>query len=129
MLAAARLQTIVCTLNLAMADDFYGRVLGLRHLGTSEGASVYDVGGADLRVSPVPQLVPSEHTVVGFSVPELAAAMELLSARGVEWVRFPGLPHDASGALTTPGGARVAWMRDPDGNLLSIVQYASVRGT
>ncbi len=129
MLAAARLQTIVCTLNLAKADEFYGRVLGLPHRGMSEGASVYDVGGSDLRVSPVPQLVPSEHTLVGFAVPELAVAMAQLSARGIEWVRFPGFPHDADGALTIPGGTRVAWMRDPDGNLLSIVQYATVRGT
>jgi catechol 2,3-dioxygenase-like lactoylglutathione lyase family enzyme len=123
-LAVAKLQTIVCTSNLAVADNFYGRVLGLRRKGQSEGASVYDVGGADLRVSPVPRLTPSEHTVAGFAVPDLAAAMAELSARGIEWVRFPGFPHDATGALTTPGGSRVAWLRDPDGNLLSVVQYA-----
>jgi catechol 2,3-dioxygenase-like lactoylglutathione lyase family enzyme len=123
-LAAARLQTIVCTLKLAAAEDFYGRVLGLPRKGTSEGASVYDVGGAELRVSPVPRLVPSEHTVLGFSVRDLAGTMTELSARGVQWVRFAGLPHDAGGAIATPGGARVAWMRDPDGNLLSVVQYA-----
>ena len=121
MLVAARLQTIVCTLNLAAAADFYGRVLGLRLKGRSEGASVYDVGGADLRVSLVPRLEPSEHTVVGCSVRDLAATMAKLSARGVRWIRFPGFPHDAGGAITTPGGARVAWM--PDGNLLSVVQY------
>lgn len=122
MLVAARLQTIVCTLNLAAAADFYGRVLGLRLKGRSEGASIYDVGGADLRVSLVPRLEPSEHTVVGCSVRDLAATMAKLSARGVRWMRFPGFPHDAGGAITTPGGARVAWM--PDGNLLSVVQYA-----
>jgi catechol 2,3-dioxygenase-like lactoylglutathione lyase family enzyme len=122
-LAVSKLQTIVCTTNLAVADDFYGRVLGLQRKGRSEGASVYDVGGADLRVSPVPRLEPSEHTVVGFAVKDLAATMAELSARGVKWVQFPGFPHDGSGVITTPGGARVAWMRDPDGNLLSIVQY------
>jgi catechol 2,3-dioxygenase-like lactoylglutathione lyase family enzyme len=124
MLAVARLQTIVCTTDLAAADEFYGHVLGLERKDRSEGASVYDVGGADLRVSPVLRFVPSEHTVAGFSVRDLAATMAQLSARGVKWVRFSGFPHDASGAITTPGGARVAWMQDPDGNLLSIVQYA-----
>src|SRR4029453_7886608 len=122
-LAAARLQTIVCTLNLAVADDFYGRVLGLRRKGISEGASVYEVGGTELRIFPVPHLEPSEHTVVGCAVEDLAATLRELSTRGAEWVRFPGFPHDESGAITTPGGARVAWTRDPDGNLLSVVQY------
>jgi hypothetical protein len=37
--------------------------------------------------------------------------------------RFPGIPHDESGVFVTPDGARVAWFRDPDGNLLSVVQY------
>ena len=85
-------------------------------------------GARDIRlstggVSPVPRFEPSEHTVVGFAIRVLAATMAELSARGVQRVRFPGFSHDASGAITAPGHARVAWIRDPDGNLLAIVQY------
>src|SRR5262245_16146538 len=123
MLAAARLQAIVCTTNLERAEHFYGQVLGLSLKARTEGAAVYDVGGADLRVSPVSQFGASEHTVLGFEVRDLSATMEVLSARGAQWVRFPGFPHNPSGVLVTPGGARVAWMRDPDGNLLSVVQF------
>jgi hypothetical protein len=46
-----------------------------------------------------------------------------LTERGVGLERFAGFPHDSEGVLTTPDGAKVAWFRDPDGNLLSVVQY------
>ena len=84
---------------------------------------VFDVSGADLRVSPVPSTAPSEHTVAGFAVPEVAATVAWLSERGVVFERFDGFPHDERGVLTSPDGARVAWFRDPDGNLLSVVEF------
>jgi catechol 2,3-dioxygenase-like lactoylglutathione lyase family enzyme len=128
MLAASKLQTIVLSSRLAEAEKFYGDVLGLRLKGKSHGALVYDVGGADLRVSPVPSTQPSSHTVLGFAVSDLSAVTAVLSTRGIKWERFPNFPHDAAGVLITPDGARVAWFRDPDGNLLSIVQYAKTAG-
>jgi catechol 2,3-dioxygenase-like lactoylglutathione lyase family enzyme len=128
MLAASKLQTIVLSSRLAEAEKFYGDVLGLRLKGKSHGALVYDVGGADLRVSPVPSTQPSSHTVLGFAVSDLSAVTTVLSTRGVKWERFPNFPHDAAGVLITPDGAKVAWFRDPDGNLLSIVQYAKTAG-
>jgi len=124
MLAASKLQTIVLSSHLAEAEKFYGDVLGLELKGKSHGALVYDVGGADLRVSPVPSTQPSPHTVLGFAVADLSAVMSALSKRGVEWERFAHFPQNAAGVLITPDGAKVAWLRDPDGNLLSIVQYA-----
>jgi len=48
----------------------------------------------------------------------------LLTQHGVSLERFAGFTHDSTGILTTPDGAKVAWFRDPDGNLLSVVQYA-----
>jgi catechol 2,3-dioxygenase-like lactoylglutathione lyase family enzyme len=123
MLAASKLQTIVWSSRIPEAEKFYSDVLGLPLKGRSHGALVYDVGGADLRVSPVPSTQPSAHTVLGFAVPDLSVITEALSARGVAWERFPGFPQDAGGVLVTPDGARVVWFRDPDGNLLSIVQY------
>jgi catechol 2,3-dioxygenase-like lactoylglutathione lyase family enzyme len=124
MLASSTLQTIVLTSRIAEAEKFYSGVLGLPLNGKSHGALIYDVGGSDLRVSPVPETQPSAHTVLGFAVPNLRAIVELLKQRGVSLERFAGLTHDSTGILTTPEGAKVAWFRDPDGNLLSAVQYA-----
>ena len=124
MLAASKLQTIVLSSRPAEAEKFYGDVLGLRLKGKSHGALVYDVGGADLLVSPVPSTEPSSHTVLGFAVSDLGSVTAVLSTRGVKWERFANFPQDAAGVLVTPDGAKVVWFRDPDGNLLSLVQYS-----
>jgi catechol 2,3-dioxygenase-like lactoylglutathione lyase family enzyme len=124
MLASSRLQTIVWTSRISEAEKFYGGALGLPLRGRSHGALIYDVGGSDLRVSPVPATQPSAHTVLGFAVADLSAAVQSLTERGVAFERFDGFAHDAAGVLTTPDGAQVIWFRDPDGNLLSVVQYA-----
>ncbi|HEY2678689.1 MAG TPA: VOC family protein [Steroidobacteraceae bacterium] len=124
MLGNSKLITLILTSRIPEAERFYGDVLGLTLTGRSHGALVYDVGGGDLRVSPVPTTEPSAHTVMGFAVPDVAAAVATLSARGVAFERFKGFPHDAAGIVKTPEGAKVAWFRDPDGNLLSVVQYA-----
>jgi catechol 2,3-dioxygenase-like lactoylglutathione lyase family enzyme len=122
-LASSKLQTIILTSRSNEAERFYSDVLGLSLKRKSDGALVYDVGGGDLCVSSVPATEPSAHTVVGFAVFNLSAVMSILSGRGIQWERFPGFPQDPAGVLVTPDRAKVAWFRDPDGNLLSIVQY------
>ena len=124
MLASSRLQTIIWTSRLAEAEKFYSGVLGLPLKGKSHGALIYDVGGGDLRVSPVPTTQPTAHTVLGFAVTNLSAIMQWLTERGVSFESIAGLPQDSAGVLTSPDRAQVVWFRDPDGNLLSVVQYA-----
>jgi catechol 2,3-dioxygenase-like lactoylglutathione lyase family enzyme len=124
MLGSARLQTIVWTSDKTRAAGFYGGVLGLTLKGESHGALVYDVGGGELRVSPVPTTAPSPHTVLGFAVADAETVASALADKGVTFERFSGFRHDARGIWRAPDGSRVVWLRDPDGNLLSVVQYA-----
>lgn len=125
MLSSSKLQAIIWTSRIEEARAFYQGVLGLTLRCISDGALVFDVGGSDLRVSPVPSTRPSEHTVMGFAVADLDAELQVLQGRGVLFQRFEGLNHDVNGVLTTPDGARVAWLRDPDGNILSVVQFST----
>ena len=124
MFASAKLQAVICTSRIEQAEQFYGGTLALPLQARSHGALVYDVGGTALRISPVPSAHPSEHTVLGFAVPDIASAMTVLRERGVTFERFPGFSHDEWGVVSTPDRSRVAWFRDPDGNLLSVVQYS-----
>jgi catechol 2,3-dioxygenase-like lactoylglutathione lyase family enzyme len=62
--------------------------------------------------------------VLGFAVADIRAVIHHLNSQGVELERFPNFPHDENGILHIPGGDQVAWFRDPDGNLLSVVEYA-----
>lgn len=124
MLGSARLQTLVWTSDTARARPFYSDVLGLAFKGVSQGALVYEVGGGELRVSPVPSTEPSAHTMLGFAVDDIDAVAAAMAERGLAFERFPGFRHDPRGVWTAPDGTRVVWFRDPDGNLLSAVQYA-----
>jgi catechol 2,3-dioxygenase-like lactoylglutathione lyase family enzyme len=124
MLASSRLQPIICTSRLTDAERFYGEILGLPLKRRSHGGVIYDVGGSELLVAPVPSHEPSAHTIVGFAVPDVRAVIAALQTRGVQWERHPGFTHDEAGVVVTPWKAQVVWIRDPDGNLLSIVQYA-----
>ena len=123
MLTHSQLQSIIWTSKIAEAEKFYRDVLGLTLRGRSDGALVFDVGGSVLRVSPIPSTAPGEHTVMGFGVQDVDAVIGELAARGVVFERFAGFPHAANGTVLSPDGARVAWFRDPDGNILSVVQF------
>lgn len=123
MLTTAKLQTIILTSRMTEARAFYEETLGLALKGGSDGALLFDVGGADLRLSPVPVTSATEHTVAGFAVVNLEAVIKSLHDQGVRFERFAGFPHDEVGVVKTPDNSRVAWFRDPDGNLLSVVQY------
>ena len=125
MLSNSRLQSTIWTSRIAEAEIFYRDVLGLDLRTRSDGALVFDVGGGDLRVSPVPSTQPSEHTVLGFEVDDVDFVVRSLRARGLSFERFDGFRHEENGVINTPDGARVAWIRDPDGNLLSIVQFSA----
>jgi predicted enzyme related to lactoylglutathione lyase len=47
-----------------------------------------------------------------------------MTARGVAFTRYEGMDQDAHGVWTSPAGGRIAWFRDPDGNVLSLTQFA-----
>lgn len=127
MLSNSKLQSIIWTSRIDDAEDFYRNVLGLVMKGKSDGAVVFNVNGSDLLISPVPSTTPTEHTVLGFSVPDVDLIVTILADRGIVFERFDGFPHEPDGTLTTPDGSRVAWFRDPDGNLLSVVQFPQSR--
>ncbi len=123
MLTNSKIQSIILTAKIEEAEKFYRDVLGLSLRTRSDAALVFKVGGGDLRVAPVPSMAPSEHTVLGFAVSDVGGAVAGLAARGVAFERFPGFAHEPNGVATSPDGARVAWFRDPDGNILSVVQF------
>jgi hypothetical protein len=53
----------------------------------------------------------------------VAAAIDALVARGVTFCRFEGMEQDERGIWRAPGGGRIAWFDDPEGNRLSITQF------
>ena len=103
---------------------FYENLLGLRVLTDDAFATAYDCAGIQLRVQKVDAVQPHPFTALGWQVHDLERVIEGLGRNGVAVERFPGLVQDARGIWRAPSGARVAWFRDPDGNLLSLSEGA-----
>jgi len=120
-LTAAKPAIVICTKDRARSTAFYRDTLGLTLAHEDNFAAVFNTGGVTLRVSVVADFTPHEHTILGFHVADVPAAVKALGELGVAFNRYPAFPQDDLGILTLPGGAvRVAWFQDPDGNILSV---------
>ena len=125
MLADASFIGFIPVRDLPAARGFYEGTLGLRVVDDNPFALVLDAGGTMLRVTPVADLAARPFTVAGWDVPDIGAAVRALAGRGVQFTRYDGLAQDELGIWTTPGGDRVAWFTDPDGNTLSLTAFAA----
>lgn len=101
---------------------FYEDTLGLELMAEDGFALTFDAGGTPVRLTRVPSHEPAPYTIFGWEVDDLAEAVAELGKRGVELARFEGLEQDDRGVWTAPDGTRVAWFRDPDGNVLSVTE-------
>jgi len=121
-LTDATIVAFAASTDLDRAHEFYGGVLGLACVEATPFANVYDANGTALRVTRVQQVATAPYTVLGWSVADIGATIAALTANGVEFARFEGVEQDEAGVWTAPGGARLAWFHDPDGNVLSLTQ-------
>jgi catechol 2,3-dioxygenase-like lactoylglutathione lyase family enzyme len=122
MVGRNKLVAFVATTDGARARTFYGETLGLKILYDDDFALVCDANGTTLRIQKLESFRPQAFTTLGWEVPDIEAAVDGLSSRGVRFERFEGMDQDARGIWKAPGGARVAWFKDPDGNVLSVSQ-------
>ena len=112
---------VICTRDRAQAAEFYRETLGLAFAYEDNFATVFKVGGITLRLSTVTDFTPHEHTIVGFNVPDVEATVRSLRENGVTFNIYEGFGQDELGIWSAPGGTvRVAWFKDPDGNVLSV---------
>ena len=124
MLESSDLVAFVAATDLRRARAFYEQTLGLPVLEHNEFACVLDAHGTMLRVTAVPVVAHGGYTVLGWRVADIEAGVRDLASRGVAFLRYDGLSQDGDGIWTTPTGDKVAWFADPDGNTLSLTQYA-----
>lgn len=131
MLGRCDVIAFVATKDPGQAKKFYGATLGLRLLSDEPFALVFDANGTKLRVQKVRDVVPAPYTALGWEVPDIRGAIRGLVEKGVAFERFgdrfAGLKQDDLGIWTADDGTKVAWFKDPDGNVLSLTQFESVR--
>jgi hypothetical protein len=83
---------------------------------------MFNANGTLLRATLVENLTPAPFATLGWSVAAIEDVVRHLGEQGVAFEWFPGVEQDELGIWTTPGGDRVAWFKDPDGNVLSLTQ-------
>jgi predicted enzyme related to lactoylglutathione lyase len=110
--------------DLEAARRFYAEVLGLStsdpamngvvqlHLGGGQHVLVYAKG---------PGHTPATFTVLNFPVPDVEKAVDALTERGVEFLRYEQPPTDEKGIMRA-GGPLIAWFTDPAGNIFSVIE-------
>ena len=123
MLSKSNLCGFVATRDQARAKVFYRDVLGLKLVSEDQFATVFDANGIMLRVTPVRERVPAAYTVMGWEVADIDATVDGLIKAGVTFEKYGFPTQDARGIWSAPGGAKVAWFKDPDDNILSVAQH------
>ncbi|HEV2418353.1 MAG TPA: VOC family protein [Terriglobia bacterium] len=114
----------VPTVQPEKARSFYEGVLKLPLISADSFASVFDANGTILRVTKVAEFKPHSFTILGWVVADVNTTVLDLQAQGVRFEKYAGMNQDERGIWTSPNGAKVAWFKDPDGNILGITQYA-----
>jgi catechol 2,3-dioxygenase-like lactoylglutathione lyase family enzyme len=123
MLASGKLVGFVLTRDYEKARSFYEGKLGLEFVSLDQFAMVMRAGGHHIRVSKAPGFTPLQSTVLGWDVPDIEAVVAWLTQRGVVFEKYPFVQDQERGIWTTPDGSKVAWFKDPDGNVLSVSQH------
>jgi catechol 2,3-dioxygenase-like lactoylglutathione lyase family enzyme len=123
MLGSNNIVAFVPTRDSAKARAFYEGVLGLKFIQDDGFALVLEGNGIRIRVAKVPEYEPAQFTILGWEVLGIGKVVADLVKKGIRFEQF-GLPgQDEQGIWSAPGGARVAWFKDPDGNILSLAQH------
>ena len=123
MLASAKLVGFVPTKDYDQARAFYVGKLGFDFVSLDQFALVVSVGGHKIRIGKIPNLTPLQGTILGWEVSDISAAASWLQERGVPTEKFPFVQDRELGIWTAPNGDKVAWFKDPDGNILSVSQH------
>ena len=123
MLGTANIVAFVPTRDSAKARAFYEGMLGLRFIKDDGFALVFDANGIMVRVAKAPPFTPAQFTILGWEVHDIAKVASRLKDKGVVFERFGFFEQDQLGIWTAPTGDKVAWFKDPDGNVLSVSEH------
>jgi catechol 2,3-dioxygenase-like lactoylglutathione lyase family enzyme len=109
--------------DISAAKAFYGGTLGIDVSEENGILTLHLAGGRDTIVYPKPDHVPATYTILNFPVDDVEAAVDALTAKGVEFERYDGedFSTDEKGIMRQ-GGPLIAWFTDPAGNILSVLE-------
>jgi len=124
MLTANKLMGFMTTTDYEKARAFYEGKLGFEFVSLDQFALALRAGVNMIRITKSETFKPAQGTVLGWELDDIRAAVSWLGSRGVETEKYPFVEDQETGIWNSPSGARVAWFKDPDGNVLSVSQLS-----
>jgi catechol 2,3-dioxygenase-like lactoylglutathione lyase family enzyme len=123
MLSSGKLMGFLFTADYDRARNFFVNKLGCEFVSQDQFALVVTLGGSMIRIAKIPVFNPAAGTVLGWEVKDIEAIVDWLTVQGVALERYPFVQDQERGIWTTPDGSKVAWFKDPDGNVLSVSEH------
>jgi catechol 2,3-dioxygenase-like lactoylglutathione lyase family enzyme len=123
MLASSKMVGFVPTKDSKKAREFYEGKLGFEFVSDDQFALVMRAGETTIRIAKAQDFTPARYTVLGWEVQNIEAMVCWLQGRGVAFEKYPFIQDQELGIWSAPGGAKVAWFKDPDGNVLSVSKH------
>ena len=114
------LKAFISTTSPDVAREFYEKKIGLRLISEDNFGLEFEANGAHLRVTIVEKFTPQPFTVLGWDTDDIFSTVSMLMEKGIKFEHYNFIDQDEYGIWTAPGGIKVAWFKDPDGNLLSV---------
>jgi catechol 2,3-dioxygenase-like lactoylglutathione lyase family enzyme len=122
MLTAFPLNGFIRITDPERARRFYEQVLGLAFDYENPYVVVFRSGHTSIIAQRVKELLPITATVLGWEVKDIEKIAAVLRHRGVVFEKYEGMEQDDLGIWKSPAG-KVAWFKDPDGNVLSVSEH------
>jgi predicted enzyme related to lactoylglutathione lyase len=122
MLMNAPIRAYIPVSDVVRARQFYEEKVGLQPKELYAGGVIYECGGTEVFMYPTPNAGTSKASQAFWSVDDVEAEVNELKARGVKFEEYdmPGMAMKNS--IATGGGAKAAWFKDTEGNIMAVVQ-------
>lgn len=107
--------------DIPTAKQFYSQTLGLDVSEENGMLQLRLAGGGRVLIYPKSNHEPATFTVLNFPVDEVEKAVDELKRRGVRFEKYEGEIKTDEKGIHHDGGPRIAWFKDPAGNILSVL--------
>ena len=125
MLQHSPLYAYIPAKDVARARQFYERKLGLKPTQETGGGVLYEFGGQTACfLYPTPNAGTSKASQAFWHVDDIEREVAELKSRGVVFENYDMPGEKSPSGVVTAGGAKAAWFKDTEGNIMALIQDA-----
>ena len=122
MLQDAPMYAYIPAKDMSRARGFYEKKLGFKPKQEIAGGVVYGFGqGTACFLYPTPNAGTSQASQAFWQVEDIEHEVAELKARGVNFEKYD-MPEMDENGISTAGGAKAAWFKDTEGNIMALIQ-------